>query len=87
MVIFVIISVNKNIVQIDNDKDVKLLNKNFVNISLETYWYVCLPKKHHLVLEMTVSSSERRLLFIPFTDFHLIVCTCKVELDKLFSPS
>ena len=38
--IFVIISVDEDVVQIHNDKDVKLLSKDLVDISLEACWCV-----------------------------------------------
>ena len=37
MGISIIISIDENIVQIYNDKNVKLLGKNLIDVSLETY--------------------------------------------------
>ena len=39
--IFVIINVDEKVIQIHNDKNVKLLSKDLVDISLEACWYFC----------------------------------------------
>ena len=41
MDIFFDINIDKNIVQIHNDKNIKLLGKNLIDISLEAYQYIC----------------------------------------------
>ena len=81
------ININENVIQMHNDKDVKLLSKYLVDVSLEAYWCVCQTKRHHLVLKVTVSSLERGLPLVSFADSYLMVCTSKVELGKLLSPS
>ena len=84
---FVIIGVDKNIVQIYNDKNVELLSKNLINIFLKAYWCVSQPKKHYLILEVAIPSLDCYLLFVSFANSHSIVCTCKIKLDKRFSSS
>ena len=85
--ISVIISVDEDVVQIHDDEDVKLLSKDFVDVSLEACWCVCQPKRHHLVLDVAVSSPERGFPLVLFPDSHLMVCTGKIELGKPPSPS
>ena len=80
--ISVIISIDKNVVQVYNDKDVNLFSKNLINVFLKAYWCVCQSKKYHLVLKLAIPSLERHLLFVPLADSHPIVCTSKVKLDK-----
>ena len=87
MIISVIISIDKDVVQIYNDKYVKLLSKNLVDKSLKACKCVCSPKNHYLVPEMAILSPERGLPLVPFADFYLIVCTGKVELGKLLNLS
>ena len=41
MIISIIINIDKDVVQIHNDKDIELLSKDLVDKSLETYWCVC----------------------------------------------
>ena len=87
MTISIIISVNEDVVQIHDDEDVKLLCKDLVDKPLEACRCVRQPKGHHLIFEVTVSSSERGLPLVPFADSHSMVCTGKVELGKPPSPS
>ena len=87
MTIFIIINVDEDVVQIHDDEDIELLCKNLINESLEAYRCVCSSKRHHLILELAVSSPERGLPLILFADFHLMVRTGKVKLSKPLSPS
>ena len=78
MTISVIISIGQDVIQVYNDKNVKLLCKDLVDISL---------KRHHLILKVAVLSPERNLLLVSFADSHLIVGTGKVKLYKWFNFS
>ena len=82
MAICIIISVDEDIVQIQNNKDIKLFSKDFINIFLEACWHVCQSERHYLVLKVAVSSPERGFLFVSFADSHSIVYTGKIELGK-----
>ena len=87
MTISVIISVDQNVIQIYNDKNVKFLGKNLDDISLEAYWYVCQTKKHHLILKVTLLGPECGFPLVFFADFHSMVGTSELELSQLFSSS
>ena len=86
MTILGIISVNQNVVQIHNDKNVELLSKNLIDKSLEAYKYVDSLEKHHLVLGVTVLNPECGLLLDLFVYSYSKVCTDEISLDKLPSP-
>ena len=85
MSISIIFSVNQDVIQVHNDKNVKLFCKDLVDLFLEACWYVCLAKKHYLVLKVTISSPEHAFLLLLFADFHLMVGIGEVELGELFS--
>ena len=88
MTISIIISINKDVVQIHDDEDVKFLCKDLVDKLLEACKCVRQPKEHHLIFEVTVSSFEHGLLLVPFANSHLMVCTGKVELgNRLVFPN
>ena len=87
MTISVIISVDQDVIQVHNDKNVKLLHKDFVDLSLEACWCVRVTERHHLILKVTVSSPERGFSLVPFADSHLVVCSGEVELCESFSSS
>ena len=84
MFISVIISVDQDVIQIHNDEDVELLRKDLVDVPLKACWGVRQTERHHLVLEVTVSSPERGLPFVPLSDSHSMVGTGKVELGESF---
>ena len=83
----IIISVNEDVIQIYDDKDVELLSKDLVDVFLEACWCVCQTERHHLVLKVAVSSPERGLLLVPLADSHSMVGTSEVELGESFSSS
>ena len=87
MTIPVIIGVNEDVIQIHNNKDVEFLNNDLVDISLKACWCVHQTKRHHLVLEVAISSLECSVPLVPFVDSHLIVGTDVVELGELFGSS
>ena len=78
MAVFVIISIDENVIYIYNNKDIKLLSRNLIDISLEAYWCICQFKKHYLVFKAAISNLEFCHLFVFFTDFYLIIYTSKV---------
>ena len=61
-----IFDINKDIIEINNDKNAKLLDQNLINLMFEAGWYVKKAKRHYIVLEMALSSLESRFLFISF---------------------
>lgn len=67
MIVPDIISVNQDIVQINNYKDIKLLSWDFVNIALEAYWYIYPTERHYMVLKVAVLHPKSRFPFIFFT--------------------
>ena len=80
-----VFSKDKNIIQINNDKNIKLFDQNLIDVTLEAGWCVRKPKKYYLVLKVAVSNPEDRLPFIALFYLYSMVSTCKVELGKLFS--
>ena len=87
MTIFVIISVNKCIVWIYNDKNVKFFSENIFNIFLKACQRIYQFEKYYLVFKVIISYLEHHFLFISFTNSHLIVNTGKFKLDKLLSTT
>ena len=71
-------------------KEFYLLGCLHLSKSLRHKLYVCTDrsgKKHHLVLEVAISSPKCRLSFVPFANSHPMVCTGKVELGGSSSPT
>ena len=80
-----ILDIDKNVIEVNNDKNIEFLGQDLVNITLEVGQCVGQPKRYYLVLKMAVSSLESYLLFIILFYPHLMVSTCKVELGEAFS--
>ncbi len=78
-----VLSIDQNIIQIHHNKDIKLFNKDFIDIALKTGWYVGKAKRHNLILEVAISGVKNRLPLIVFLISHLIISICKIQLSKL----
>ena len=85
IIFFFIFGINKNVIQIYNNKNIQFFRKNLVNIALKGYQNVDQPKKQYLILKMTISSLKSYFSLIFFTNIYLMIGTYKVELDKLLS--
>ena len=79
-----IFSINKNIIWINNDKNIKLFGQDLIDIILKTGRYVGKPKKYYLVLKVAILSLEGRLPFIALFYPQPIVNTCEIKFGKLF---
>lgn len=76
------LSINKDIIKIYYNRNIKLLHKNLIDIILKASWNVRSAKKYKLVSEITVSNINDSLLFIIFSNSHLIICTIEIYPDK-----
>ena len=68
MLFSLILSIDKNVIKVYNNKNVKLFHQHLVDIALKYGWYIGQAKKHFLVLKLAVISPEDCLLFIVFLD-------------------
>ncbi len=68
-----IFNINKNIVQVYDNEDIKFFCQNLIDIALGSNWYVGQVKRYHLVLKIAIAGLEGRFLFITFSESHLIV--------------
>ena len=79
-----VLGVDKDVIEVNNDKNIEFLGQELVNIALEAGRCVGQPKKHYLLFEVAVLSLKSRLLFIVLFYPHPMVNTCEVELGELF---
>lgn len=68
-----------------NDKDVKLFNNNFIDITLKASQSVQKIKKYHMLFQMTISSWKSRISFIAFYYLDFQICTCEFEIYEVFN--
>lgn len=64
MILIQVVNININVIQINNDQNVKLFSKNFITTTLEACWYIEQSKKHHLVFKMAISDLKGYFLYI-----------------------
>ena len=79
---FFVFGVDKDIIQIHNNKDIKRFRKDLIDIALEYCRNVGQFKKYYLILEMTVSSPESSFLLISFVNSHPMIGIGEVKLGK-----
>ena len=79
-----VLGVDKDVIKVNNDEDIKFLGHDFLNIALEVGRCVGQSKKHYLVLEVAVSSLKSRLIFIALFYPYPMVSTREVKLGKSF---
>lgn len=78
MALFKIFSINQNVIQIYNNKYIKLFGQDLIDVAMEAGQRIKEIKKHYLVLEMTVLGLENRFLFVIFLNPHLVIGVCQV---------
>ena len=81
-----VLSIDEDIIQIHNDKDIKLFCKDFIDIVLECCQNIGQSKRYYLILEVIVSGPESSFLLILFTNSYMVIGTDEIEFDKLPSP-
>ncbi len=82
-----ILSIDQDVVQVHYNEDIKLLIENFVDIALKTGGCIGKAEGHYLVLEVAVSGAKGRLLFVTFSNPHLMIGTSQIQLGKPFGPA
>ena len=79
-----VFSVDKDVIKVNNDKEIKFLGQDLINIAPEAGRCIEQPKRHYLILQVAVSSPESRLLFIALFYPYPMISTCEVKLGELF---
>ncbi len=82
-----ILSVDKDIIEVYYDENVELLCQDLVDVALERGRCISQSKRHHLVLKMAIPGLEGHLPFIAFPDPHLMVGIGQIELGETSSPT
>ena len=87
MTLAFIFGINEDVIQVNNNKDIKFFGQNLIDVALEAGRSVEKTKTHHLIFEVAVSNSEGDLPLIAFSYPHLVVSTGQVQLSELLSPT
>ena len=79
---FWIFNINQDVVHIYYNKNIKLFNQDLIYIALEIGWYIWKPKKHNLLVKMTILGTKNCFLFIAFWNPHWMISTSEIQLCK-----
>ncbi len=82
-----VLNIDQNIIQINSNKDIKLLSNNLVDIVLKTGWRIGKARKYNLVFEVVVLGIKNYLPLVTFSNSHLMIGTSQVQLCELLSPT
>ncbi len=77
-----VFGIDQDVIQIDHNKDIKLVSKDLVDIALKTGGCVEKTEEYYLILEVAVSGAEGRLLLVTFLDSHPMIGTSEIQLSK-----
>ena len=83
VVFSLVFSVDEDIIQIHNDKDMKFFCKNFINVALEYCQSISQSKKDYLIFKIAVFGLESSLSLIFFANSYPVIGISEVKLDKL----
>ena len=81
------LSIDEDVIKVHYHKNIELLCQDLVDIILEYGQCIGQSKKHNLVLEMAIVGPESRLLFVSFSNLHLMISIGQIKLGKPSSPT
>ena len=77
-----ILTIDQDVIDVDNDTDVEERLEDVLNQGLEGGWGVGKSKGHDLVLVVAISSTECSLLYIILVNLDLIITPAKVDFGE-----
>ena len=73
MLLAFVLSRDKDVIKAHYHETIKFFCQDLIDVALKHSWYINQFKKHDLVLKVAIAGFEGRLLFISFSDPHLMV--------------
>lgn len=70
--------IDKNIIQVNSNKNIKFFSQNLVGIALKASRYIGRAKNYYRVLKMAILSLKNYLLFVAFFNLYLIISTSQI---------
>jgi hypothetical protein len=67
-VLFMVIGVNEDVVQVYKDADIEQVHEDVIHKSLKSSWSIGKSERHDTPFEGAVSGSERCFPFVTFSD-------------------
>ena len=82
LVLFLIVRINKDVVQVDNTAVIQKVGECTVDVVLEGGWCVSQAKGHHIVLKVTISCVEHCFPVVFLVNVDAVVGIPKVHFGK-----
>ena len=82
LVLFLIVRINKDVVQVDNTAVIQKVGECTVDVVLEGGWHISQAKGHHIVLEVTILCAEHCFPAVFLANVDVVVGIPKVHLGK-----
>jgi hypothetical protein len=79
-----VFGVDEDVVEVDDDTDVKHVAENVVHEVLECGWRIGEAERHDKVFEMTVAGAESGFPFIAFFDAEKVVTRSQIKFGEVF---
>src|ERR1044072_2490372 len=80
--LFFTLGVYQNVVDKDNHELVQERSENTVHVVHEHRWCIGNTERHHKILVVTITSSERSLSYIGFLDSYLMITRLQIYLRE-----
>ena len=75
-----VLGVYQDVIQIDDNTDIKEIHKDAIDKSVESHRSICQAKGHDIPLEGTIPHAERGFPFITFCNADQVVCVAEINL-------
>ncbi len=85
MAFSLIFSIDENVVQVYDNKNIEFLRRNLVHVVLESGRCISQSERYYLVFKMAIAGFEGCLLFIAFLNFYPMVGINEIKLDETSS--
>ncbi len=79
--------IDKDVIKVYYHENIELVCQNLIDIALKSGYCISQSTRHYLILEMAIVGPKDYLLFIVFSDPHLMVNIGKIELGEMSSPT
>ena len=86
-VIFFIVAVDEDVIEIDNDEDVQVGPERIIDEALEGGWGVGQAERHHEVFELAVPGTKCCFPLMPLCDSNEVVTVLEIDFGKDFCLS
>lgn len=78
-----VFGINQDVIQIHNDKNIKFLDKDLINVALKDGRGIGKSKKNDLILQIAVLGLEDYFPFGTFTNSYPVVCIFQIQQSKM----